>query len=131
MTLIDSNLIIYAAKPEYAFLRPIIEAEAPRASAITYLEVVGYHKLTEVDLRHFEEFFRSSGVLPISEIIIQRAVRLRRERRMSLADAIIAGTALQHDCKLMTRNTADFEWIQGLELLNPFENSTSGTDERR
>ncbi|MCE1178128.1 MAG: type II toxin-antitoxin system VapC family toxin [Micrococcales bacterium] len=45
----------------------------------------------------------------------------RRGRRMSLADAQIAGIAVAHDAQLATRNTRDFEGVEGLQLLNPFE----------
>ena len=34
---------------------------------------------------------------------------------------IIAATALEHDLSLVTRNTDDFQWIEGLTLVNPFE----------
>lgn len=42
---------------------------------------------------------------------------------MSLGDAIIAGTALAYGLPLMTRNVADFDWIDSLEILNPFNKS--------
>ena len=45
--LLDSNVIIYAARPEYAALREFIEAEAPAVSVISRIEVLGYHKLTK------------------------------------------------------------------------------------
>lgn len=40
---------------------------------------------------------------------------------MSLGDAIIGGTALVHEQALVTRNVADFGWIDDLPLINPFE----------
>jgi toxin FitB len=40
---------------------------------------------------------------------------------MSLGDALVAGTALVHGLTLVTRNVDDFQWIQGLSLLNPFD----------
>jgi len=40
---------------------------------------------------------------------------------MTLGDALIAGTALSHNLKLVTRNIADFQWIAGLTLYNPFD----------
>jgi hypothetical protein len=40
---------------------------------------------------------------------------------MSLGDALVAGTALAHGLTLVTRNVEDFQWIQGLSLLNPFD----------
>lgn len=45
--LIDSNIIIYAAKPEYGALRRFIAEKEPAVSAISYVEVLGYHQLTE------------------------------------------------------------------------------------
>jgi predicted nucleic acid-binding protein len=41
---------------------------------------------------------------------------------MSLADAIIAATALEFDVPLVTRNVVDFKNVAGLTLINPFEN---------
>ncbi|MFN0077866.1 MAG: hypothetical protein ACKVY0_15530 [Prosthecobacter sp.] len=40
---------------------------------------------------------------------------------MSLGDAFIAATALEHDLELATRNTDDYKHITGLRLVNPFE----------
>ena len=48
------------------------------------------------------------------------AHRERLARPISNADAVIAATALAHDGRLATRNTADFESI-GLSLINPWD----------
>jgi len=45
--LIDSNIIIYAAKPDCAELRDLIADHTPAVSAVSYVEVLGYHKLNE------------------------------------------------------------------------------------
>ena len=68
-----------------------------------------------------EEFFRLARVLPLSQAVLDQAVALRQQRKMSLGDALIAGTALVHGLTLVTRNVDDFQWVQGLTLLNPFE----------
>ena len=39
--LIDSNIIIYAAKSEHATLRAFIAEHTPAVSAISYIEVLG------------------------------------------------------------------------------------------
>jgi len=119
--LLDSNIIIYAAKPAYSELRQFIEKHAPAVSAVSYVEVLGYHRLTQDERRYFEMFFAAASVLPISEAVLNHAVTLRQTRKMSLADALQAGTALAHRLTLVTRNTKDFEWIQGISLLNPFD----------
>ena len=41
--LIDSNIIIYAAMPEHQMLRDLIAEHAPAVSAVSYVEVLGYH----------------------------------------------------------------------------------------
>ncbi len=42
---------------------------------------------------------------------------------MSLADSILAATALIHRLTLVTRNKTDFTHITGLEIINPFQQS--------
>ncbi len=120
MTLIDSNIIIYAAKPEYPRLRQFISENVPAVSAVSYVEVLGYPRLTDEERRYFEAFFTFASVLPISDAVLQEAVRIRRQRKMPLGDALVAGTALVYGLTLVTRNTKDFDSIDGLSLLNPF-----------
>lgn len=119
--LLDSNIIIYAIQPENTQLRQFIATHTPVVSALSYVEVLGYHRLTEADRIDLEEFFRIAPMLPITQPILEKAVALRQIRRMSLGDSMIAATALVHDLTLVTRNTGDFQWIQQIQLLNPFE----------
>jgi len=39
---------------------------------------------------------------------------------MKLPDAVIAATALTHECTLVTRNESDFSGVCALEVVNPF-----------
>jgi predicted nucleic acid-binding protein len=117
--LLDSNLIIYAAQPEHAALRQFIETHAPAISVVSYIEVLGYHKLSEEDRQFLEQFFQTAERLPLSEAVVQWAVKLRQRRKMSLGDSIVAGTAIAHERTLVTRNTDDFRWIEEIKLLNP------------
>ena len=120
MMLIDSNIIIYAARLEHGELRRFIVEHAPAVSAVSYVEVLGYHCLTREEREYFEEFFDAAHVLELSQAILDQAVELRQSRKMTLGDALIAGTALVHHLTLVTRNTEDFAWIENLQLLNPF-----------
>lgn len=117
--LLDSNIIIYAAQPAHSALRKFIAENAPAVSAVSYVEVLGYHRLTDEDRKHFEEFFSAATVLGISGKVLDVAVELKQQRKLSLGDALIAGTALAHDLTLVTRNIKDFDWIDGLRLLDP------------
>lgn len=120
--LLDSNIIIYAAQPKSEWLRAFIAKHEPAVSALSYVETLGYHALSPTERQLLEEFFAVSLVIPILQLALERAVALRQLRRMTLGDAIIAGTALTHNLRLVTRNVKDFQWIEGLQMLNPFEN---------
>ena len=117
--LLDSNVIIYAARPEHAALREFIEAQAPAVSVISRIEVLGYHMLEETDRQFLVRFFDAVECIPLSERVVLSAIDLRRRRKMSLGDSIIAGTAMIHERTLVTRNIADFHWIEGIDLIDP------------
>ena len=120
--LIDSNILIYAVQSAHAHLRRFIADHAPAVSAVSYVEVLGYHHLDDQEQQYLEKFFRLARVLPLSQAVLDQAVALRKKRRMSLGDALVAGTALVHGLTLVTRNGDDFQWIlKGLSLLNPFD----------
>lgn len=60
MMLIDSNIIIYATRPEFESLRHFIAERTPSVSAISYVEVLGYHQLAEGERALLETFFASA-----------------------------------------------------------------------
>lgn len=119
--LIDSNLIIYAAKPEHSKLRSFLAKTVMYVSVISYVEVLGYHQLTPQDKRYFELFFTITPLLPLVPSIVEQAIELRQTRKMGLGDALIASTALVHQIPLATHNRADFSWITDLQLIDPLE----------
>jgi predicted nucleic acid-binding protein len=83
------------------------------------VEALGYHRLSERERRIIESLFSQLFRLPVSDATVSGAIHLRQQRKMSLGDALIAATALEHRLMLATANTDDFRWIAGLVLLNP------------
>ena len=47
--LVDSNILIYSLLPEHAKLREFISANLPGVSGISYIEVLGFHRITSLD----------------------------------------------------------------------------------
>lgn len=117
--LLDSNLIIYASQPEHAALRSFIAREAPAVSAVSKVETLGYPDLSPNEKHFLEAFFDAADVLSVSHAVITEATQLRQQRRMSLGDALIGGTALNRDLRLATHNTEDFAWVEELEIVDP------------
>ena len=121
MRLLDSNIIIYATDPENEWLRIWLEAEPFAISQISQIEVLGYHQITPEEITDLQEFLYSSNILPVSDEAANMAIALRQQRKISLADSILAATALENDLELVSRNVDDFKWIAGLRLVNPFD----------
>lgn len=121
MIIADSNLVIYAALPEHAFLEAWFHRETPFVSAVSYVEALGYHKLAVEDKESLERFFVQAPMLDLTAPVLREAVRLRQLRKIGLGDALIAATALIHRLTLATHNTSDFAWIPNLSLVDPFE----------
>lgn len=117
--LLDSNIIIYASQPQHHTLRQFIARHAPLVSAVSYVEVLGYHGLQNSERVFLEQFFNAAQILPIDQVVLDQAVSLRQQRPMSLGDALIAGTAQAHGLRFATRNVTDFGWISGLDVFDP------------
>lgn len=122
MLLFESNIFIYSILPEHKALKEWMMKQEFAASEISLVEVLGFHRITTEDSRELEDLFDMAKVLPMSRDIVDRAIQLRRQRKIGLADSFIAATALDYDIQLVTRNTSDFDWIDGLKLLNPMQN---------
>jgi predicted nucleic acid-binding protein len=117
--LLDSNIIIYASLPEHEALRGFLRNCQMAVSVISEVEVLGYHKLNEPEKRFFRTYFDNVQKIPLNSPIIQEAINLRQQRKMSLGDSLIAATALEFSLPLLTRNTTDFSEIEKLEVYNP------------
>ena len=118
--LLDSNILIYGASGEHPQLDEILARTDLAAASVTRIETLGFHRLEETHRHWFDVAFARIKVLPLNETVESAAIKLRQDRNMGLADAIIAVTALVHGLKLVTRNDADFRHIAGLEIVNPF-----------
>lgn len=83
--------------------------------------MLGYHQLDEKDKTDLGRLFERTEIYPVSSAIVDLAIGLRQQRKMSVGDAIIAATALEFRQTLVTRNVEDFAWVEGLDLVNPFD----------
>ena len=66
-----------------------------------------------------KRLLEAATVYPVDEIVAEKAVEIRRQGKVKLADAVIAATALSHSLQLATRNAEDFKQIKGLQVLDP------------
>lgn len=121
MRLVDSNILIYAAQEEYAFLRELLEQNDIGVSELTKLEVLGFHGLTEEEESYFNAIFSIVEILPMTTAVVNKAIELRQNSNMKSADAIIAATSILHCEELITRNVGDFNHIDEITINNPID----------
>lgn len=119
----DSNVIIdYTANliPDNgtAFAENIFNTDF-NISVIVKIEVLGYNDVP-AKMRLLEEFIDTANILPLDDAVTQQTIELRRVKKLKLGDAVIAATALVHGFILVTRNTADFNNIDGLTCIDPY-----------
>lgn len=74
--------------------------------------------------RDLPEWFEGR-ILPVSQSVadrwgVVRAHAQLRGRLLSIVDALIAATALQHNLSVVSRNVSDFS-VTGLAVVNPWE----------
>lgn len=104
--LFDTNILI-----DYLNAVPQARAEMQRygdkaVSIITWMEVmIGADPKVEPATR---AFLSSFDLLGVDEQVAEDAVRLRRDHRIRLPDAVIWATARTNSMLLVTRNTKDF-----------------------
>jgi predicted nucleic acid-binding protein len=86
-------------------------------SIISKIEVLGFHKLTDLEKENLHLFFEAISTIRLNDEIVDEAIKLRQSKKMSLGDAIIAATALHKNIALLTNNITDFKHIEDLELI--------------
>ena len=119
--LIDTNALIeYTGDlmPEkaHSFISGIID-EQFIISVINKIEVL-WHNTAGNDI---EDFIELADVIELTGEITSKTIELRKVYKTKLPDAIIAATSLVHDLTLITRNTKDFDNIEGLHVVNPWD----------
>ena len=99
-------------------MNEIIDA-TPNISVITQIEVLRYNAPKHAELI-LNDFVSECRIINLDEEIVEQTIAICKSKRIKLPDAIIAATALVHELTLITRNTADFKNIEGLETLDPY-----------
>jgi len=123
INLIDTNVWIDALSGKLAapaFLKIAVQASWAGYSAITRLELFGFPELTDEEELKIAELLKPFAEVAVDSRIIDKAIPIRKSMRIKVPDAIIAATALEKDCSLITRNIEDFMGIADLVVFNPY-----------
>ena len=104
----DTNILIDYLNGEEAALKELSHYQSKLISVITYIEVLvgAGNDQEEVVIR---SFLASFELKQLTADIAERAIKIRKEHRMKIPDAIVYATAQEEGCILVTRNTKDLK----------------------
>lgn len=133
--LIDTNVVseLIKSKPDKQVVSwfSAVPDESLHISVLTLGEIrKGIGKVEEaakkeklrIWLEHELPEWFDTRILDIDVPVAERWGRLLAQHKKTLPaiDSLIAATALHHDLCLVTRNITDFDYIAGLQIINPW-----------
>ena len=101
--------------------RKLVAGIEPELSVITNIELFASQNIPQIEYEMLSAFVSIAVVHPVTTELIDTTVKIRKDKRMKLPDALIAATALYHKLPLITRNIGDFKNIDGLIVYNPYD----------
>lgn len=123
MYLLDSNTVIDFCNSKLPLnAKNLLSGIEPIVSVITSIELFASNKTTQNEKLTLEEFIKFAIVYEsLNTNIVAKTIAIRQQYKTKLPDAIIAATALVYDLILITRNTKDFDSIEGLKVIDPWK----------
>jgi len=120
--LFDSNVFIYhlngalGVYGQSLLKQGLVEGGA--FSVISRIEVLGFPQ-APAELEKARWLFAKLNQIELNEEIVAQTIALRQLKKIKIPDGLIAASALHLGLPLVTHNTRDFQWITGLELIDP------------
>ena len=109
--ILDTNAVIYLQK---GLLDETLPHGRIAISMISEIELRGFPGLVTDQETELLRFLDSIQIIGLSHDIKEEAIRLHRDHRLKLPDAIIAATAITHGAVLLTHD----EKLHGVTGLN-------------
>jgi predicted nucleic acid-binding protein len=122
--MVDTDILIDAGRGDSNAIGYLVQLEAETQiaiSVITQMEmIIGCRDKAE--LQQMSRFLSRFHVLPLNELISEKAVELLSTYRLShgllIADGLIAATAIIFDLTFASKNQRDYRFIADLRLLS-------------
>ncbi|MBE9199504.1 MULTISPECIES: type II toxin-antitoxin system VapC family toxin [unclassified Nodularia (in: cyanobacteria)] len=122
--LYDTNIFIYYLADEFTvsslFTEKFLHLHEVLISPIIRMELLSFPGLSADEQQSIEDLLSQFKSVPLLRDIEDQTIKLKRQYKIKLPDAIIAATAINQDAVLVTRNVNDFQGITGLNIENPF-----------
>ena len=116
MIILDSNILIHWANN--LVLPPRANTEIVAMSIISEIEIWSWAEMPPAHAKSLLEVSKLVDTIPLTEPIKHETIRLRREYRLRIPDAIVAATAICYEAQLWSCDT-DFQRVPDLSIHAP------------
>jgi len=121
----DTNTVIYYLQNQFPpnaekFMDNALKQSRPAISAITEIELLCWKTASTKDIKVLKNFIEDAFVIELEHAVKDLTVDIRKRHNLKLPDAIIGASAIVNDLTLITRNMKDFDRVDKLISVNPF-----------
>jgi predicted nucleic acid-binding protein len=89
-------------------------------SVITHIELFSKNEIPQEEKDLLTTYITAANIYnQINTAIVTCAIKIRKEYKIKVPDAIIAATAMSNDMYLISSNKKDFAKINGLKFIDP------------
>ena len=124
MKILDTNILIDLSRDDekiLTYLEKVEKEEICYISIITKLELLQGGR-NKKELNHLKKFLLRFRLVQLDNLISERSSLLMEKYNLShgllILDAMIAATCIEMKAELITRNTKDFKFIEGLKSFS-------------
>lgn len=117
--LLDSNILIYASKGEFSFDELFDQYDEFYISVITFIEVMGFDFKNEIEEKLIREYLNFFDIIYLDSEIAEITIKIRKEKKIKLPDALILATAVSKGCSILTKNEQDFYSYESVNIIAP------------
>jgi predicted nucleic acid-binding protein len=124
LKILDTNILIDLSRDDekiLTYLEKVEKEEICYISIITKLELLQGCR-NKKELNHLKKFLLRFRLVQLDNLISERSSLLMEKYNLShgllILDAMIAATCIEMKAELITRNTKDFKFIEGLKSFS-------------
>jgi predicted nucleic acid-binding protein len=102
---LDTNVVLRALGGDHE-LSAFIQGKLPVVSVVVEMELRCYPLADEVEIKVIREFLSHARIQMFDERVKEEAIRIRKQHRLKLLDAMVAATARVDRYSLLTSDKA-------------------------
>jgi tRNA(fMet)-specific endonuclease VapC len=121
IVLCDTNILIRYFKGDTAIINELDNIGFRRLAISTVTAAEMYFGMHKNEIRETKELINKFSIFDIDKNVSKRFLEIvfEHQNHLSLADALIAATAIENAVQLYTLNIKDFDFLKDIKLYKP------------